>query len=108
MTDIPLKVTEEDRIINGFNYGKRKADGQYERYPTSGDPSRPFVRPVRMSYIHEKCGVETRMSLGIAETYAQNPKFYGSTFCIGCGTHFPVGAHGEFHWADTPDEKVGT
>lgn len=63
-----------------------------------------FVRPVRREYVHEKCGATTRMGLAIAETYARDPSFYGSTFCVGCGTHYPVK---EFLW-DGTDIKVGT
>lgn len=50
--------------------------------------SKGFVRPVRQSYVHIKCGGSTRMALEIAETYARNPKFYGGTYCGRCGTHF--------------------
>lgn len=60
-----------------------------------------FVRPVRQSYKHTKCGAVTRMGLALAETYARDPKFYGGTFCVGCGTHFPVA---EFTWE--PDGSV--
>lgn len=66
-----------------------------------------FVRPVRDSYIHVKCGGLTRMSTGLAETYARNPRFYGATYCVHCSMHLPVGADGEFVW-DGTDEKVGT
>jgi hypothetical protein len=66
-----------------------------------------FVRPVRRSYQHLKCGIVTTMAQTIAETYARDPYFYGGTFCAGCGTHFPVGPKGEFVWAGT-NEKVGT
>ena len=66
-----------------------------------------FVEPVRRSYVHEKCGVVTTMGQALAETYARDPYFYSGTFCCGCGSHFPVGEHGEFKWADT-DQKVGT
>jgi hypothetical protein len=66
-----------------------------------------FVRPVRRSYIHLKCGVVTTMAQTIAETYARNPHFYSGTYCCGCGAHFPVGPAGEFVW-DGTDEKVGT
>lgn len=59
-----------------------------------------FVRPVRTKYIHDKCGVETKMSLPLAETYARDPKFYGSTYCVGCQMHLPVR---EFKWSDTND-----
>jgi hypothetical protein len=63
-----------------------------------------FVRPVRQSYIHTKCGALTKMGLKLAETYASNPKFYGATYCCGCGQHFPVG---EFVW-DGTNEIVGS
>jgi len=52
------------------------------------------------------CGQSTTMSQEIAETYARDPKFYGGTFCCGCGKHFPIGADGEFEWED--GSKVGT
>ena len=66
-----------------------------------------FVRPVRQTYRHEKCGGKTTMGLALAETYARNPYFYSGTFCATCRAHFPVGADGEFTWAGTV-EKVGT
>lgn len=63
-----------------------------------------FVRPLRDTYLHKKCGTVTTMSRGIAETYARDPKFYGLTWCCGCKTHLPVS---EFVWYDT-DEVVGS
>lgn len=86
-----------------------------------------FVRPVRRTYVHQftkdgspmpkvltsdhmknigGCGVATTMGLAIAETYARQPDYYGSTFCVGCGKHLPVGEYGEFVWND--GSKVGT
>ena len=53
------------------------------------------------------CGASTTMALSIAETYAREPSYYGSTYCSGCGGHHPVGAQGEFVWSGT-DERVGT
>jgi hypothetical protein len=76
-----------------------------------------FVRPVRRSYWHTTCGHVTTMHQRIAETYARNPSFYGSTYCGHCRMHRPVGRDGEFHWVDpahperqspTLDPKVGT
>jgi len=76
---------------------------------------RGFVRPVRRAYVHwymadgspvprepwvsriEGCGTQTRMAQDIAETYARDPKFYGSTYCVRCGQHLPVS---EFIWED--------
>lgn len=51
------------------------------------------------------CGVETKMHEKIAETYARDPKFYGATYCVGCGKHLPVS---EFVWSDNEDEQVGS
>lgn len=67
-----------------------------------------FVRPVRRSYVHETCGTVTTMPTAIAETYARNPYYYGSTFCCGCGDYYRVGATGQFIWDDRSKEKVGT
>lgn len=95
-----------------FEYGPKGPDGQYQRHPTNVPSDRKFVRPVRRSYKHDKCGRVTRMGLAIAETYAADPTFYGSTFCCGCGRYFPVGANGEFVWMNedgtATDERVGT
>lgn len=63
-----------------------------------------FVRPVRNKYIHDKCGVETRMDDKLSETYARDPKFYGATYCVGCQAHFPVA---EFKWSNAED-RVGS
>lgn len=86
-----------------------KENGQQEGYVVLADEERAkgFVRPVRQSYMHLKCGTVTTMGRALAETYARNPSFYSGTFCCGCGTHFPVGADGEFVW-DGSSEKVGT
>lgn len=77
-----------------------------------------LVRPVRRTYAHsymsdgspvprepwaslprglKGCGVATTMSQAISETYARDPKFYGSTYCVGCQMHLPVA---EFLWDD--------
>ena len=54
--------------------------------------------------LNSGCGVETTMNQSIAETYARDPKYYGSTFCINCGEHIRVE---EFVWDGTND-KVGS
>lgn len=93
------------RIIN--------PSGMQETYLVLSDQERAkgFARPVRTTYRHLTCGAETTMGWSIAETYARDPAFYGGTFCVSCGTHFPVGAAGEFVWVVdgvTTDMKVGT
>jgi hypothetical protein len=66
-----------------------------------------FVRPVRHTYRHLKCGTLTTMGTALAQTYARDPYFYSGTFCCNCRAHFPVGEDGEFVWEGT-DERVGT
>jgi hypothetical protein len=85
-----------------------KPNGQQKGYVVLSDAERArgFVRPVRRTYVHEKCGAATTMGVVIAETYARDPEFYSGTFCVGCGKHFHVGAAGEFVWDD--GTKVGT
>jgi hypothetical protein len=91
------------------DYRDDRGDGQQKDYVVLSDEERAkgFVRPVRQSYTHLKCGTVTKMGLKIAETYARDPKFYGGTFCCGCGEHSPVGENGEFVWEGS-NEKVGT
>lgn len=74
-----------------------RPDGQNEKYLVLSEAERAkgFVRPVRRSYTHKRCGDSTRMGLELCETYARNPLFYGATFCCTCRRHFPVG---EFTW----------
>lgn len=86
-----------------------KPNGQHEAYWVLSEEERAkgFVRPVRRTYLHKKCGTTTTMARSIAETYARDPKYYGATFCVACGKHFPVGEDGEFTWADD-GQKVGT
>jgi len=99
-------------------------DGQQAQYLVLSEEERArgFVRPVRRTYRHLKCGATTTMGLAIAETYARNPSFYTGTFCSECRTHPPVGEAGEFVWVggfvlttnaqrfvqNPGEEKVGT
>lgn len=50
------------------------------------------------------CGTVTTMGIDLSETYARDPKFYGSTYCCECMKHLPVE---EFVWYGT-NEKVGS
>lgn len=86
-----------------LTHGTDPADGPpVEQAPaylvlSEEERAKGFVRPVRRSYWHEACGAVTTMSVEIAETYARQPKFYGSTYCATCRRHRPVA---EFHWVD--------
>lgn len=82
------------------------ASGQQKGYVvlSAEERAKGFVRPVRRSYVHLKCGVVTTMGQSIAETYARDPSFYSGTFCVGCRVHLPLD---EFRW-DGTDEVVGS
>lgn len=75
------------------------ATGQHGAYWVLSEEERKkgFVRPVRRKYKHTECGTVTSMGLSLCETYARDPKYYGSTFCVGCKSHYPVG---EFVWEE--------
>lgn len=91
-----------------LDHREKLPNGQQKAYVVLSDAERAkgFVRPMRWTYVHEKCGVATTMGQALAETYARDPEFYTGTFCVGCRSHFSVGATGEFRWDD--GEKVGT
>jgi len=89
-----------------------KDNGQQKDYVvlTAEERAKGFVRPVRRTYRHLKCGGVTTMSEAIAETYARDPGFYSGTFCVDCCAHFPIssfGQEGEFVWIDD-GSKVGS
>jgi hypothetical protein len=99
----PLRdLTEEERQRYG-DHGYVK----FEPYPPGGVTTGRFWTQADIDKIGKGCGVVTSMPQQIAETYAANPSYYGSTFCCGCGTYLPVGARGEFVWDGTQD-RVGT
>lgn len=97
------KTCLTDGSVPSPGYTDLKENGQQVDYLVlcPEERAKGFVRPVRQRYRHTKCGTVTTMGLALAETYAREPKFYGGTFCVGCGTHFPVG---EFTWE--PDGSV--
>ena len=80
--------------------------GQQKGYVvlTAEERAKGFVRPVRRSYVHVKCGGLTTMAQSIAETYAREPNFYSGTFCVLCRKHLPLD---EFVW-DGTQEMVGS
>ena len=94
---------KDKELWHGIDNEKVKQNKKYLGLPQE-ELDKGFIRPVRTKYIHTKCGVETKMNLQIAETYARNPKFYGSTYCVSCEKHLPVS---EFKWSNT-DEIVGS
>jgi hypothetical protein len=84
---------------------------KYEEYPQPNPDGTSaigrFWTQAQLDKIGKGCGTLTTMAQAIAETYARNPHFYGSTYCCGCSMHLPVGQHGEFVW-DGTEERVGS
>jgi hypothetical protein len=76
----------------------------FEPYPESRSPVVGRYWTQEQLDKAQGCGVVTTMSQEIAETYARDPKFYGSTFCCSCMAHLPVA---EFAWEGT-DERLGS
>lgn len=95
-----LTVEEHERY-DRFGYVK------FEAYPSdeSSGTGCYWTQP-RLDNVGKGCRSTTTMGQAIAETYARNPAFYGSTFCVQCHRHLPVGKHGEFVWLD--GSRVGT
>lgn len=81
---------EQHEQYDRYNYVK------FEAYPES-------ELPLTGKYWTQKeldlrgCNGVTTMGLALCETYARNPKFYGSTYCCNCGMHRPVS---EFVWVE--------
>ena len=97
----PLRdlTDDEKERYAAFNYVA------FEAYPPDGRSS-VTGRYWTKSQLESGCGAITTMGRALAETYARDPGYYGSTFCCKCGTHLPVGAFGEFEWLD--GQRVGT
>lgn len=91
-----LRVDQES-LLN-FGYAK------FEAYPEGSPESQGGTCTGRywtMADLSSGCGSTTMMGRALSETYARDPKFYGSTFCCACNQHFPVE---EFVW--TADGQV--
>jgi len=61
----------------------------------------------QLDSVGKGCGTTTTMGRAIAETYARDIHFYGSTYCVHCQMNKPVGPDGEFVW-DGTDQRVGS
>lgn len=86
----------DPRLTHGIDDSPRP---QAEVYLVLSEAERAkgFVRPLRQSYKHTKCGTVTTMGVALSETYARQPAFYGATYCCFCRLHLSVA---EFVWTD--------
>lgn len=93
------QLTSGAPVPEDSSHEKLKDSGQQTDYVvlTLEERAKGFVRPVRMTYLHKRCGMMTTMHVSIAETYARDPKFYNGTFCTTCREHRPLS---EFVWED--------
>lgn len=99
----PLEDLTPEQAEHYFDEGYVK----FESYPESEWPAMGrYWTQAQLDAVGKGCGMVTTMPRAIAETYARNPHFYGSTFCCGCGTYIRVGQNGEFVWLD--GSRVGT
>lgn len=100
----------EDHLTEGSAkyYSREQGYVAFLKYPESRSPlNGKYIKQDELDAFNNKadrvggCMAITKMHADIAETYARNPKFYGRTFCVGCGTHLPVN---EFIWRGTTEE----
>jgi hypothetical protein len=107
----PLRDLTDEETERYSKYGYAK----YEDYPkrSDGTPADSssvlgtFWTQARLDSVGKGCGTVTTMGRALSETYARDPHFYGSTYCVGCQMHRPVGPAGEFVW-EADGERVGT
>lgn len=106
-----IKVDDDNYPYNKY-YSQENGYGGFIRYPKDYNSAivGKYITIEEVEAIIERkshfggCGGLTTMSITIAETYARDPKFYGSTYCTGCMKHLPVS---EFVW-DGTNELVGS
>lgn len=98
------QLTDGSPVPEDDSHKTLRPDGQQQGYVvlTPEERAKGFIQRVRNKYVHKTCGVVTRMGDSLSETYARNPWFYSGTFCVGCGTHFPLE---QFTW-DGTDESL--
>ena len=94
----PLRdlTEEESEIHGGYGYVQYEAD--------LDDESAMCGRFWTQKMLDSGCDSVTSMHKDLAETYARDPKFYGSTWCVSCRGHYRVD---EFVWDGTV-EVVGS
>lgn len=94
-----IELTDGSPVPEDRSHTRDRGDGQQVGYVvlTEEERRKGFVKPVRRSYTHQKCGSVTTMGRALCETYARDPYFYSGTFCCHCGAHFPLD---QFNWED--------
>lgn len=97
----PLRDLTNEQARNHAKFGYVK----FEKYPESELPvTGRYWTQADLDKVGDGCQTVTTMGQAIAETYARDPGFYGSTYCAGCHKHLPVN---EFVW-DEDGTTVGS
>ena len=93
------QLTSGDPVPEDGSHRELRPDGQQKGYVVLSPDERAkgFVKQLRNSYIHKKCGGVTCLGNSLSETYARDPYVYSGTFCVYCGAHFGLS---EFNWSD--------
>lgn len=96
----PLRELTQEELERYSSFGYIK----YEAFPEN-DTSLigRYWTQKQLDNTEKGCGVETVMGQELSETYAREPHFYGSTYCVGCKMHLAVQ---EFAWS-ADGETVG-
>ncbi len=84
-------LTDEEQDTFGDHFAK------FEVYPENAKGPGRFWTQDELDRLNAGCNTVTSMNQAIAETYARNPTFYGSTWCMECRKHLPVA---EFVWVE--------
>lgn len=92
-----LSEAQNERY-SAFGYVK------YEQYPRGAHGAIMGRYWTQQQLDAKGCNTVTTMSRSLSETYAANPRFYGSTYCVGCYMHRPVA---EFVWT-ADGQQVGS
>lgn len=79
---------------------------KYEEYPEDVAGLGRLWKQEQIDKIGVGCGTVTHMGSALSETYARQPNFYGSTYCVGCSKHLPVGDRGEFVWCESGGRQL--
>ena len=88
---VPLTDEQKEKFGDSFV--------MFEQYPEGSHAIGRYWTQKELD--NHGCGTQTHMGLALCETYARDPQFYGSTYCVGCQMHLPVA---EFRWSE--DDKV--
>ena len=95
-----MGITEDrnhPKLGHGVDSTPRDQNEVYLVLPEA-DRAKGYLMPYEDTYKHLTCGGTTTMGASIAATYAADPWFYGSTYCVHCRKHCALE---EFVWNGT-------